>query len=230
MSVRAPCTDGPSVTGNATLPLMRGLSATADPFPLLESWPNKAGEEMRPFIVIGDMTDHGGVVIGSTMTTDTHGKGLARVGDQVTCPKKGHGTTVIVTGDPTMIVDGAPVARHGDKCACGATLISSQVVSRIGDGGGGGGSTLASGGLGSSAHDVHQMAAMAAQTHEAYDQHFVLTCSLTNMPLAHQPYRLRAGGKLHEGVTDEKGRTVLIATGDAADDVTCEILGDARHG
>ena len=89
---------------------------------------------MRPFIVVGDKTDHGGVVIGSTMTTDTHGKRLARVGDQVTCPKKGHGTTVIVTGDPTMIVDGAPVARHGDKCACGATLISGQAVSRVGDG------------------------------------------------------------------------------------------------
>lgn len=185
---------------------------------------------MRPFIVIGDQTDHGGVVIGSTMTTDTHGKRLARVGDQVTCPKKGHGTTVIVTGDPTMIVDGAPVARHGDKCACGATLISSQVVSRTGDGGGGGGGAPASGGLASPAHDVHQTVASAAQALETYDQHFVLTCSLTNMPLAHQPYRLRAGGKVHEGVTDEKGRTALIATGDAANDVTCEILGDARHG
>ena len=81
---------------------------------------------------LGVAPSHGlkrGVVIGSTQTTDTFGKRLARVGDQVTCPKKGHGTTVIVTGDPTMIVDGAPVARHGDKCACGATLISSQVVS-----------------------------------------------------------------------------------------------------
>lgn len=35
----------------------------------------------------------------------------------------------IVVGDPTLIVDGAPVARHGDKCACGATLTSGQVVS-----------------------------------------------------------------------------------------------------
>ncbi len=91
---------------------------------------------MRPFIVVGDPTDHGGVVIGSTQTTDTFGKRLARVGDQVTCPKKGHGTTVIVTGDPTMIVDGAPVARHGDKCACGATLVSGQVLSGVVEGGG----------------------------------------------------------------------------------------------
>jgi uncharacterized Zn-binding protein involved in type VI secretion len=90
----------------------------------------------RPFIVIGDRTDHGGVVIGSSQTTDTHGKRIARVGDQVTCPKKGHGgTTVIVSGDPTMIIDGQPAARHGDKCACGATLIASQAVSTVADGG-----------------------------------------------------------------------------------------------
>lgn len=90
----------------------------------------------RPFIVIGDRTDHGGVVIGSSQTTDTHGKRIARVGDQVTCPKKGHGgTTVIVSGDPTMIIDGMPAARHGDKCACGATLIAGQSVSTTADGG-----------------------------------------------------------------------------------------------
>ncbi len=87
----------------------------------------------RPFIVLGDQTDHGGVVVGAAGTTDTHGKRIARVGDQVTCPKKGHGTTVIVTGDPTMIIDGQPAARHGDKCACGATLIASQFVSTTSD-------------------------------------------------------------------------------------------------
>lgn len=75
-------------------------------------------------------TDHGGVVIGSSQTTDVHGEHIARVGDEVTCPKKGHGgTTVIVSGDPTMIIDGQPAARHGDKCACGAMLISSQFTS-----------------------------------------------------------------------------------------------------
>jgi uncharacterized Zn-binding protein involved in type VI secretion len=83
----------------------------------------------RPFIVIGDSTDHGGTVVGSSGTTDTHGKRIARVGDQVTCPRRGHGTTVIVSGDPTMIIDGQPAARHGDKTACGATLIAAQAVS-----------------------------------------------------------------------------------------------------
>ena len=84
----------------------------------------------RPFIVLGDSTSHGGKVVGASASTDTHGRRIARVGDKVTCPKKGHGgTTVIVSGDPTMIIDGQPAARHGVKCACGATLISGQAVS-----------------------------------------------------------------------------------------------------
>jgi uncharacterized Zn-binding protein involved in type VI secretion len=84
----------------------------------------------RPFIVLGDVTDHGGTVVQASVMTDTHGRGIARVGDKVTCPRKGHGgTTVIVTGDPTMLIDGMPAARHGDKCACGATLIATQAVS-----------------------------------------------------------------------------------------------------
>ncbi len=84
----------------------------------------------RPFIVLGDSTSHGGQVVGASGTTDTNGRRIARVGDQVTCPRKGHGgTTVIVSGDPTMIIDGQPAARHGDMTACGATLIASQSVS-----------------------------------------------------------------------------------------------------
>lgn len=84
----------------------------------------------RPFIVLGDSTSHGGQVVGASSTTETHSTRIARVGDKVTCPKKGHGgTTVIVTGDATMLIDGQPAARHGDKCACGAILISGQAVS-----------------------------------------------------------------------------------------------------
>lgn len=85
---------------------------------------------IRPFIVVGDKTDHGGEVIQGCASTDAAGKPMARVGDQVTCPKKGHGgTTVIASGDPGCLIDGRPAARHGDKTACGATLLSSQIAS-----------------------------------------------------------------------------------------------------
>lgn len=82
----------------------------------------------KPFILIGDRTSHGGVVVQGSPVSTVDGKSIARVGDKVTCPKRGHGgTTVIVSGDPTCIIDGQPAARHGDKTACGATLLSSQV-------------------------------------------------------------------------------------------------------
>lgn len=164
---------------------------------------------MRPFIVVGDRTDHGGVVVGSTMTTDTHGKRLARVGDQVTCPKKGHGTTVIVTGDPTMIVDGAPVARHGDKCACGATLISSQMVSGIGDGGGGATSRS------TSTCDGHTGVGVVVQSiaqARQYDDRLVLIDDATGHPLVKVEYAIRrVSGEVEFGTTDESGHTHLLS-------------------
>lgn len=79
-----------------------------------------------PLIRLGDATSHGGSVVGASAYTDSDGKPVARMGDAVTCPRKGHGTNAIVSGDATLIVDGKPVARHGDVTACGATLISSQ--------------------------------------------------------------------------------------------------------
>lgn len=179
--------------------------------PLIKFRQNKPGENMRPFIVIGDQTDHGGVVIGSTMTTDTHGKRLARVGDQVTCPKKGHGTTVIVTGDPTMIVDGAPVARHGDKCACGATLISSQVVSRIGDGG----AASASSGSRQQAGAAHAASAglqpsQVTPGHD-FDQQFHLVDEASGSPIKGQKYRITWPGGTAEGVSDAEGLTQRVS-------------------
>ncbi len=84
----------------------------------------------KAFIVIGDKTNHGGVVLEGSPTTTTGGKPIARVGDKVSCPQNGHGgVTTIISGDPTCIIDGKAAARHGDKTACGATLIATQTVS-----------------------------------------------------------------------------------------------------
>ncbi len=81
----------------------------------------------RPFILLGDTTSHGGTVVSASPSSDCDGKGIARIGDKVTCPRSGHGSvTVIATGDPTAMIDGKPAARNGDKTACGATLIASQ--------------------------------------------------------------------------------------------------------
>lgn len=82
----------------------------------------------KPLIVVGDKTDHGGVVITGSSVTLVDGKPVACVGDLVACPMGGHGgNTVIVSGTSGVDVDGRMAARHGDKTSCGATLLSGQV-------------------------------------------------------------------------------------------------------
>ena len=77
-----------------------------------------------PLIRLGDKTSHGGTVVEASPHSDIAGVGIARLGDKTVCPK--HGNAPIVSGDSTLIVDGKPAARDGDKTACGATLIAGQ--------------------------------------------------------------------------------------------------------
>jgi uncharacterized Zn-binding protein involved in type VI secretion len=169
----------------------------------------------RPFIVLGDQTDHGGVVIEASVMTDTHGKGIARVGDQVTCPKRNHGTTVIVSGDPTMIIDGKAAARHGDKCACGATLISSQFVSTVGEGGGG---TRMSATAFSSHDEPHDV--LVGSTARQFDDRFILLDEDSGKPLSNTEYAIkRASGALEFGTTDGHGQTHLLTSTVSAESI-----------
>ena len=77
----------------------------------------------KEVILLGDMTTHGGNII--TASSDLTHKGIkvARVGDMVACPRC-KGVFPIVQGSPATVDLFANIARHGDKVACGATLIS----------------------------------------------------------------------------------------------------------
>ena len=72
----------------------------------------------------GDMTSHGGTIVGSCSKTIVDGSLVARVGDLTTCPIKYHGATPIVDGNPHFLVEGRPCARVGSKTGCGAVIIS----------------------------------------------------------------------------------------------------------
>ena len=132
----------------------------------------------------------------------------------MTCPIPGHGTTVIVEGDLTMILDGKPVARHGDKCACGATLISSQVVSSIDSGGGSSNPQAAS-----EAQKTKAAAAgfftrlMETNDDPTHDMHFLVKDEETGNPMPNVPYKLTlVGGKSITGKTDADGLTEKISS------------------
>jgi uncharacterized Zn-binding protein involved in type VI secretion len=101
---------------------------------------NRRMQMTRPFIVVGDRTSHGGVVVSGAQTIFADDKPIARVGDSVTCPLPGcPGSHVIISGDQSVIMEGQPVARDGDKTDCGATLISSQMATSSGSRGASGG-------------------------------------------------------------------------------------------
>ncbi|MFP5390925.1 MAG: PAAR domain-containing protein [Gammaproteobacteria bacterium] len=82
---------------------------------------------MQPFIVAGDKTSHGGTVLQGSPFSDCEGKPIARIGDMVACPKC-KGVFPIAEGDQSTIIDGAAVAFHGCKTACGATIIAGQMT------------------------------------------------------------------------------------------------------
>lgn len=75
-------------------------------------------------IRLGDSTSHGGKVIEAFSQTDLNGKPMAGVGHAVVCPKC-KGTFPIAEGSALLDVGGIPVALHGMKTACGASLEAS---------------------------------------------------------------------------------------------------------
>lgn len=80
--------------------------------------------EGRGVIRLGDKTTHGGKVVQVASTSTVDGIRIARIGDKVVCPKC-KGVYPIVEGELSCCDDGIPVALHGHKTACGASLITS---------------------------------------------------------------------------------------------------------
>ncbi|WP_413494782.1 PAAR domain-containing protein [Morganella psychrotolerans] len=80
---------------------------------------------MKGIIRVGDRTSGGGYVTSGSSVIKFSGKYIARKGDPVDCPKKGHNNAFISQGHPTMKDHGIPVAFHGYLCSCGCVLISS---------------------------------------------------------------------------------------------------------
>lgn len=159
----------------------------------------------RLIVTLGDRTTHGGTVVSASQFTDTNGKPWARVGDQVVC-KRCKKVTTIVTGDPSMVVNGAPVARHGDLTSCGARLIAgSQGVSTVSD------DTPAATGMSPMPPQASAGLQGVVRTPE-YDQGFQLVDDLSGQPLARRRYRIVWSGGIVEGLTDGDGMTRRIET------------------
>lgn len=78
----------------------------------------------KKIILLGDPTNHGGMVISGSPNDTIDGKRVARFGDLVDCPM--HGTNRIIEGLPSYCVDGMPVALEGHHTECGSVLIGTS--------------------------------------------------------------------------------------------------------
>lgn len=76
----------------------------------------------RRIILVGDPTSHGGAVLTGSPSSSVGGKAIARLGDEVSCPK--HGNNKIIEGDASYSIGGIPAALEGHRTECGCTLIA----------------------------------------------------------------------------------------------------------
>ena len=73
---------------------------------------------------LGDLTNHGGMIVTAAFRTYVNGRPAARLGDLHLCPM--HGINPIVTADPDTFIEGRPSARLGDLTACGAVIVAAS--------------------------------------------------------------------------------------------------------
>jgi len=79
---------------------------------------------MSNVVRLGDISDHGGVVISSAATTYVDGILVARAGDLHSCPIPGHGVTPIINGSGNFYCEDSVTAVTGSICYCGAIIIT----------------------------------------------------------------------------------------------------------
>lgn len=136
-----------------------------------------------------------------------NGKEVARVGDQVSCPKC-RGTFPIVTGAHNFM-SGAMVARHGDQTACGAKLLASQHTDTWDSDPSVSSSRPAS----MPAELVPGAPGWVEQDNEPHAIRFQAINPETGEPIPRCVYELtRENGASHGGITDKEGYTETIET------------------
>lgn len=158
------------------------------------------------FIVLGDRTSHGGVVLSGDPTFTVDGQPVARVGDSASCPRCKRLTTIVSSRFPS-VVDGKPVAYDQDKTDCGALVYSRH--------NGHAGWSAAAGEGGADTAAVAAGVGETAPPRQAprFQEHFILRNNDTGELLSGIAYTITTGdGQVVEGETDAQGRTEVVWT------------------
>lgn len=154
----------------------------------------------RYWVVVGDKTSHGGVVVEGSTFDNIEGKPIATLMCKVTCPI--HGPTHIAAGADliTHMTNGQPVALDSAVTACGATVYAQ--LQRLCFSDVGGGDALAEN---LPAADAIAAALAAAEQAGVADLEF-RHVTAEGQPIKRMPVQvILADGSVEEGVTDSTG-------------------------
>ncbi|RKT26453.1 putative Zn-binding protein involved in type VI secretion [Paraburkholderia sp. RAU2J] len=164
----------------------------------------------RYFIVLGDKTTAGGVVIQGEESCTNHGKPLAYHGAQVYCHAcKTTGYICNIPPYRPMVLRGKQVALENDICLCKCEppprLIASQNTSSM---------SFDSGELAAMGYTSNGTRILQAAADALYDEQFTLTDSV-GTPLPNTYYTIIRPGDVLHGTTDSQGRTARYQTNGA---------------
>lgn len=162
------------------------------------------------FIVVGDRTSHGGLVISGDITFTIDGQPVARVGDKVFCPRCKTMTTIATSRFPSIFDLGQTMAYHQDSTSCGALLYSRHNNHAGWDDGVPEGGEADSAAVSSSESQLDMKRQKNAPLR--FREHFILHDDEGNVS-ANVPYSVTTGeGNTFEGESDAEGRTDVIWT------------------
>ncbi|MEW6762392.1 MAG: PAAR domain-containing protein [Pseudomonadota bacterium] len=148
-------------------------------------------------ICVGDKTSCGGTVATGSPFSDVNGHPIARIGDRIAC----RNNCIIISGNQTEVIDGAPMALHGSQTSNGCTCLSKNNDLH------GDGQTPAAAARIPKAMDpgIAVIPATAALLAEEHWVEFTLTDG-DNAPIPHQPYVMTTpNGEQHQGTLDAQG-------------------------
>jgi uncharacterized Zn-binding protein involved in type VI secretion len=167
---------------------------------------------MKPAIVIGNVTDHGGIVSTGDSTYLIDGKAAHVEGMTHFCPKC-KVTVTALSSSPLVVINGRAIIVAGDKASCGATFLPSQSL-WVRDQG-------SSGGSGSSATND----SFVQNTEKENSVVFQFNDPKSGKPLTDFPYELTLPtGEKIQGKTNRAGKTELAVTGVKPEQVKIETL------
>lgn len=161
------------------------------------------------FIVVGDRTSHGGIVVSGCPNFLIHGQPIARVGDKVHCPRCGD-TTIATSSHSSVAAYGAAVAYDKDQTSCGAILYSRH--NDLNGWGGNDASTTIED-KDPDSETILESKLSAAAPQNKFQEHFTLYDLLTGAAMPNIGYSIKNNeGEIFEGTTDAQGRTDVVWT------------------